>query len=174
LSPTLFPGIDDRGNFKASGALSTSTTPVPPTTKPPTKPPVHTTTGPSWTGQGRYSISVVASTHAKTYKLEGSAAFGSSGFFAISGSITTVGNKSGHATGKIVLTDHRGTLTLTVTGSTQSANSALPTKLTYKVSGATGLFAKDAGQGAVQVSIQLFSGFSDKGHFSLAVKPSAA
>ena len=42
----------------------------------------------------------------------------SHGFFAISGSVTTVGSKSGQATGTIKLSDPRGTLTLSLTGAT--------------------------------------------------------
>jgi DNA/RNA endonuclease YhcR with UshA esterase domain len=168
VSPTLFPGIDDRGNFTISGTTPKVTVPVPPT---PT--PGHTITGPSWTGQGRFAVSIVKSTAAKAFTIQGSADFGSSGFFAITGSIQTVGNKSGQATGKITLSDHRGTLVLAVTGSTQSANSGLPAKFTYKVVSGTGFFAHYAGQGTVQLAAPFWPGYSDKGHFTIAVKPTA-
>jgi hypothetical protein len=140
---------------------------------PPTPPPVHTITGPSWTGHGRFAIATPKGSTAKTYTFQGSADFGSSGFFAITGTLQTVGNKSGQATGKITLSDHRGTLVLAVTGSTQSANSALPAKFTYKVVSGTGFFAHYAGQGSIQLSAPLWPGYDDKGHFDVAVKPNA-
>jgi hypothetical protein len=37
----------------------------------------------------------------------------------------------------------------------------------------TGFFARYAGQGTVQISVQLFAGYSDKGHFEVAVRPAS-
>ena len=169
LSPTLFAGYTDRGNFTISATAPSVTT-----TKTPTPTPSTTTTlGPSWNGQGRFSMSTVSSTRVKSYALDGTADFGTSGFFAISGTIQSVGNKSGQATGRVTLSSNRGRLVLSVTGATQSANSALPSKLTYRVLSGTGFFAHYAGQGTFQIVNQVWPGYSDKGHFSVAVKPTS-
>ena len=66
---------------------------------------IQVTTGLPWIGHGRYTVTTNRTTNAKTSTFEGSADFGSSGFFGIKGSITTVGNKAGQATGKIVLSN---------------------------------------------------------------------
>jgi DNA/RNA endonuclease YhcR with UshA esterase domain len=175
IDTALWPGFTDSGHFdvSATAPVGTITTP-PPTTKPPTtKPPTtQTTTGPSWTGQGRYTLTTNSSTKVQTYALQGTADFGSSGYFAIGGTIQTVGNKSGQATGKVTLSDPRGTLTLSVTSATQSANSGLPAKLTYTVVSGTGFFAHYAGKVSVQISVSLFLGYDNAGHFDVAVKPS--
>jgi hypothetical protein len=172
VTVTLFPGLTTSGNFTINGAVpKVSTTTPPPTTKPPTtKPPTVITTGPSWMGHGRYTVTR-GSNNVRIYTLQGSADFGSSGYFAIGGSIQTVGSKTGQATGKVTLGDKRGTLTLQVTGPTQSANSGLPAKFTYKVLSGTGYFAHYAGTGTIQLTAALWSGYTDKGHFDIAVKP---
>jgi hypothetical protein len=170
LSPTLFPGFDDAGHFAASATAPVGGVTTP---KPPTPPPAHSTTGPSWTGQGRWTSTTKSTTRVKTYTLQGSADFGRSGFFAIGGSLQTVGSKAGHATGRITLSDHRGTLVIAVTGSAQSANAALPAKFTYKVVSGTGFFAHYSGQGTLQISTPLFIGLSNRGQFSVAVKPTS-
>jgi hypothetical protein len=167
VSAALFSGYDNAGHFSTTVAapVTTSTSPTPPVT---------TTTGPSWTGQGRYTLATVSSTKVKTYTLQGTADFGSSQFFAISGTVQTVGSKAGEATGKVTLSSTKGTLVLSVSGPAQAANSALPAKLTYKVVSGTGFFAHYAGQGSLQMSQQLFIGYDDRGQFSVAVKPTAA
>lgn len=173
LSVTLFPGLNNSGNFTLTGTVPATT--KPPVTKPPvTKPPVTTptpttTTGPSWTGQGRYTITKTSGGKS-TYTLQGSADFGSAGFFAIGGTIQTVGSKSGQATGRITVSDS-GTLTLALTGPTQSANSGLPSKFTYKVLSGTGIFAHYVGVGTIQMPASLWPGYTNKGHFNVAVKP---
>ncbi len=171
VAASLFLGDDDRGNFAVTSTMPKVTSTLPP---PPTKPPTVTTiTGPSWTGQGRYTIAAAKGSTANTYTFQGTADFGSSGFFAVGGTIQAVGDKSGQATGKIILSDPRGTLTLEVTGPTQSAKSALPAKFTYKVVSGTGFFSHYAGTGTVQLVASLFSGYDDKGHFDVAVKPNS-
>jgi hypothetical protein len=126
--------------------------------------------GPSWQGHGRYTIATAAS-GVRTYQLQGSAAFGKQGFFAIKGSVQTVGNKAGHAHGRITLSDRRGTLTLDLTGGTQAARSGLPTKFTYKVVSGTGYFAHYGGTGTIQLAAVNWPGWPDKGHFDMALKP---
>src|SRR4051812_13926283 len=55
-------------------------------------------TGPSWSGHGRYTVTTPNVGAGRTYQFQGSADFGKSGFFAVKGSIQTVGNvKSGQA-----------------------------------------------------------------------------
>jgi hypothetical protein len=171
LNATLFMGYTTSGHLDitTTAPITVVTTPTKPTT-PTTPPPVQTTTGPSWTGQGRYTMTTSG---AKTYTLEGTADFPNSTFFTVSGTIQTVGAKAGQATGKITLSSPDGTLVLAVTGPTQSANSALPAKLTYKVVSGNGLFAHYAGQGTIQISTPLFLGYTDRGQFSVAVKPTA-
>lgn len=167
LGVTLQPAFDDRGHFTVT-ATAPIGTPVPTT-----PPPVQTTLGPSWTGQGRYTIAAKAN-NVKAYALQGSADFGKSGFFAIGGTIQTVGNvASGKATGQITLNSPRGKLVLAVTGPTQSRNAGLPTTFTYRVVSGTGFFAHYVGQGTIQISAQLFAGYTDKGHFAVAVKPTS-
>jgi hypothetical protein len=134
---------------------------------------VQTTLGPSWTGQGRYTLATKTN-NVKAYTLQGSADFGKSGFFAIGGTIQTVGNVvSGKATGQITLSNPRGKLVLSVTGPTQTRNAGLPTTFTYKVVSGTGFFAHYVGQGTLQISAQPFAGYTDKGHFNVAVKPTS-
>jgi hypothetical protein len=173
VNPTLFPGYDDAGHvdFTTTAPVTTVTKAPPPPVKPP--PATTTITGPSWTGQGRYTIATNASTKVKTYTFQGTAAFGSSGFFAISGSIQTVGSKAGTSTGRITLSDPRGTLVLSVTSTAQSANAAIPAKFTYKVVSGTGFFAHYAGQGTFQLTTPLFIGYDDRGQFTVAVKPTS-
>jgi hypothetical protein len=173
ITPQLFAGDSAAGHFSVTTTAPVNTTTVPTTPKPPTPPPVQTTTGPSWTGQGRYTLAKNTTTSAKTYTLQGSADFGSSGFFAIGGTIQTVGNKAGQATGRITLSNSRGTLTLQVTGPTQAKNAGVPSSFTYKVLSGTGFFAHYAGQGTFQISTPLFLGYDDKGQFQVAVKPTS-
>ena len=126
----------------------TATAPVARTTGPTTPPPVQTTIGPSWHGQGRFTVATNRTTNVRAFSLQGTADFGSSGFFAIAGTLQTVGNvASGHATGRITLTDRRGTLVLSLTGPTQTRNAGLPTSFSYKVVSGTGFFAHYVGKG---------------------------
>jgi hypothetical protein len=119
---------------------------------------------PSWQGHGRYTITTAAGV--ATYHLQGSADYGKQGFFAIKGTVQTVGNKSGQAHGRITLSDRRGTLTLDLVGPTQTAHSSLPAKFTYKVVSGTGFFARYAGQGTIQLATPFWPGWTDKGRRS--------
>ncbi|HEY1377195.1 MAG TPA: hypothetical protein VGF55_10400 [Gemmataceae bacterium] len=167
LAAVPFPGYTDRGHVTVS-----ATAPVAPRPTAQSPPPVPTTTGPSWTGQGRYTLATNRTTGARTFTLEGSAYFGNSGYFAMTGTVTTVGNvASGQATGRITLTDPRGTLVLALTGPTQTRNAWLPGTFTYRVVSGTGFFAHYAGQGTFQISAPLFPGVPDRGHFDVAVRP---
>jgi hypothetical protein len=175
LSSTLFIESTDHGQFSINtdAPIGSTSTPTPtPKPVPAPTPSPSTTTGPSWTGQGRFTIGS-ATNGAKAYSFQGSADFGGSSFFAISGTVTSVGSKAGHATGKITLSDPRGTLTLSLVGATQSANSRLPATFTYKVVSGTGFFARYVGQGTIQLAPTLFVGYTDRGHFSVAVKPTS-
>lgn len=125
---------------------------------------------PSWVGHGRFTTTR-ASTGVVTYQFQGSADFGRQGFFAIKGSIQTVGNRAGQAKGRITLSDRRGTLTMDVAGPTQAARSGLPKTFNYKIVSGTGFFGRYAGTGSIQLSAALFFGYSDKGHFDMVLKP---
>jgi hypothetical protein len=165
LSAQLFLGYSDRGHI----TLAASAPSTPTGTKPP---PVTTTPGPSWQGQGRYTLAANRTNGVKTYTLQGSANFGSAGYFAIGGTIQTVGNvASGQATGRVTLSDPRGTLVLALTGPAQTRNAGIPPTFTYKILSGTGYFAHYAGQGTFQISAPLFPGYTDKGHFEVAVRP---
>lgn len=173
LSADLFLGYTDRGHFTMTAAAPTGTVTPPPAKTPPptTPPPVQTIALPSWTGQGRFTLTTNRLNNVKSYALEGSAAFGSYGFFAIGGTVQTVGNvATGQATGRITLSGPRGTLVLQVTGPTQTRNAALPSTFNYKVVSGTGVFAHYVGQGALQLAVPLFPGYTDKGHLDIAVK----
>jgi hypothetical protein len=127
---------------------------------------------PSLTTHGRFTATSPVSGTGKSYTFDGSVQFGNLGFFAVKGSIQTVGNiRSGQAHGRITLTSGRGTLTLDLTGPTQTSFAALPTKFNYKVVSGTGVFAHYAGQGTVQLSTQLFLGYSTRGHFDMLIRP---
>jgi hypothetical protein len=170
LSTDLFLGYTDRGHF-AMSATAPVATPTAQTPPPTTKPTAQTAAAPSWTGQGRYTLTTNRANNVKTYTLQGSANFGSAGYFGIGGTIQTVGNvASGQATGRITLSDPRGTLILSVTGPTQTRNAGLPTTFTYKVVSGTGYFAHYVGQGTLQLAAPLFPGYADKGHFDIAVR----
>jgi hypothetical protein len=125
---------------------------------------------PSWVGHGRYTTTR-ASTGVVTYQLQGSADFGRQGFFAIKGTLQTVGNRSGQAKGRITLSNRRGTLTIDLLGPTQSAGSRLPSTLNYRIVSGTGFFARYGGTGTIQLSTMLFFGYSDKGHFDMILRP---
>jgi hypothetical protein len=174
LAPELFAGYADRGHvaLTATAPVAVQTVPTPPPAKSP--PPVPTTAGPPWVGQGRFTVATNRATGAKTLTLEGSADFGGSGFFTIGGTVTTVGNvASGHATGRITLSNPRGTLVLALTGPAQSRNAGLPSTFTYRVVSGTGFFAHYAGQGSFQIAAPPFPGLTDRGHFDVAVRPAA-
>jgi hypothetical protein len=175
-SATFFIESTDHGQFSLKAAVPVGATPTPTPTPSPTPAPApgpsSTTTGPSWTGQGRYTLAN-ATGGTKTYTLQGSADFGSNMFFAVSGTVTSVGTKAGQATGRVTLNNPRGMLTLSLVGPTQSANSKLPPSFTYKVLSGTGFFAHYVGQGTFQLAASLFSGYTDKGHFAVAVKPTS-
>jgi hypothetical protein len=125
---------------------------------------------PAWVGHGRFTTTRAA-TGVVTYQLQGSADYGRQGFFAIKGSVQTVGNRAGQAKGRITLSDRRGTLTMEVVGATQAARSTLPKTFNYRILSGTGFFARYGGTGTIQLSAAMFFGYTDKGHFDMTLKP---
>lgn len=132
--------------------------------------PVTKIASPSWVGHGRYTTTR-ASTGVVTYHLQGSADFGRQGFFAIKGSVQTVGNRAGQAKGRITLSDRRGVLTIDLLGPSQAARSGLPRTFTYKIVSGTGFFARYGGTGTIQLAASMFFGYSDRGHFDMVLRP---
>jgi hypothetical protein len=131
---------------------------------------VKTVASPSWQGHGRYTNTTDAKTGVVTYQLQGSADFGKAHFFAIKGAIQTDGNKAGHAHGRITLSDRRGKLTIDIVGPTQKAHAGLPSKFAYRIVSGTGFFAHYAGTGTIQLAAPFWPGYTDKGHFDIAMK----
>src|SRR5437660_1600781 len=128
--------------------------------------PIATVTGPSWLAHGRYATATTKAGAGATYTIEGSTNFPGFGFISVKGTIQSVGNvRQGQAHGRLTLSSKRGTLVLDVTGPTQSANAALPSRLTYRVVSGTGFFAHYAGHGQVQLSAILWAGYDNRGHF---------
>jgi hypothetical protein len=133
--------------------------------------PVKPIAAAAWEGHGRYTIATLKAGAGKTYTFQGSAAIGKLGYFAISGTITTVGNvRTGHATGRLTISSRSGTLVINLTGPTQTKFAAMPPKFTYTVVSATGKFAHWAGKGDLLMSVANFSGYNDKGHFDMNVR----
>lgn len=123
--------------------------------------------GAAWLGTGRYSLTTNSSTRVKTYTIQATANFGAAGYFSVSGSIKTVGNRSGQATGMLTLKDSRGSITIRLTGPTQAANSGLPSTFSTTVVSKSGFFSGHSGQGSISVKTTLFAGYDNIGHITL-------
>lgn len=123
--------------------------------------------GAAWVGTGRYSLTTNSSTRVKTYTIQATANLGAAGYFSVAGSIKTVGNRSGQATGILTLKDSRGSITIRLTGPTQAANSGLPSTFSTTVVSKSGFFAGHSGQGSISVKTVLFAGYDNIGHVTL-------
>jgi hypothetical protein len=102
------------------------------------------------TGTGTYHGPAVTIDAGTSFTLSGTADLGSLGKFTVTGGVEGVGLiAAGRATGDLVLSDARGTITLKLHGPVQAAFSQPPEELVYTVTGGTGAFQHLGGYGAV-------------------------
>jgi hypothetical protein len=127
------------------------TDPVPPITVVSGHHPLH--------GEGSASFveSTVHSVMGNQFTLTGSSLeLRGLGKFTLSGSIyTDPATVSGDTTGQLILTNSKGTITVSLTGVPETGASLPPTKFTYTVTGGTGSYQKVSGSGKVQASYSL-------------------
>jgi hypothetical protein len=120
---------------------------------------------------GRYTIDFSRPTTGKVYSYEGTASITGLGLFAVKGQVRSVGStRSGTATGSLTFSSRRGSFTMVLDGPTQPANAALPQKYRFRVTGGTGLYRNLTTQGEIQLKLQLFYGYNNRGHFDLYIK----
>jgi hypothetical protein len=106
-------------------------------------------------GSGQYSVSSPNPDIGHHVQLTGQVNLGDLGQFNLSGSVSSVGFvMSGRATGTLTLTNAQGTMTLSLIGRRQEGFAALPEKFGYTVTGGTGAYAKQAGQGELILQLQ--------------------
>ena len=103
--------------------------------------------------EGSYSVRRNAPDAGVAYDLRGSAMLDAFGTFDMDGSVQTTGFiQSGRATGVVVLTNAKGSITLALTGPVQPGFAPPPTSMTYTIQGATGAYAGMTGRGSTNVS----------------------
>ncbi len=111
------------------------------------------------TGTGTYTVDEVHALIADAgikYNLQGTATLAQIGETTFTGSATSLGfAPKGNATGQLILTNAKGSLSLTLKGPEQPGGAALPKKFEYTVTSATGDF----------------STLMPKGQFILILKP---
>jgi hypothetical protein len=101
-------------------------------------------------GVGTYHGPQVTIDAGTSFAVTGTATLRGLGSFAVKGSVQGVGFiASGRATGQLVLSNARGTITLALHGAVQTGFSQPPTELVYVVTAGTGAFSHVSGYGAV-------------------------
>ena len=98
---------------------------------------------------------------------------------AVTGDLVTPGFVAqGRTTGTLTVTTAKGTLTLAISSPLQKGFSPLPSLLTYRITGGTGVFANQhSGRGTISVSYHVLNtaagsatGFSQAGTISLVFR----
>jgi hypothetical protein len=103
-----------------------------------------------------------------TYQLQGVGSFGGVGVVAITGELHGVGFiLQGHATGTLTFTNARGSVTLDLTGPTQSSFAPVPQQFQYQVVAGTGAYANLHASGTLQ--LQTVIATSGSGVFSIHI-----
>jgi hypothetical protein len=102
------------------------------------------------TGRGTYHGPQITIDAGTSFSLTGKTDLGGLGSFAVTGSVEGVGMiASGRATGELVLSNARGTISLALHGPVQAAFSQPPSDLVYSVTGGTGAYRHLGGYGVV-------------------------
>lgn len=105
-------------------------------------------------------------------RLTGTADLAKRGAFTVSGSIQGLGMiASGEATGQLVFSNAKGSITIALTGPTQKGFSPLPTKFHYTITSGTGAYAKLTGYGKLTLTMTVAPtafGLPPQGTFSLS------
>ena len=103
---------------------------------------------------GHYSLGHGVPDVGATYAFTGAGKSASLGPVDMTGSIQLPGFiATGQATGQLTLSSARGTLTLTVSGSSQKGFGTMPRALTYSISGGTGAYSTATGTGQITVTL---------------------
>lgn len=106
------------------------------------------------TGTGTYHEPAVTIDAGTSFTLNGTAKLDGLGTFHVTGQVQGVGMIAwGRATGELVLTNARGTITLALHGPVQHAFGTLPHELVYSVSGGTGAYSHVTGYGTVGMTL---------------------
>jgi hypothetical protein len=88
------------------------------------------------------------------FNLNGTVNLAGLGTFQVQGEVHGVGFVAwGRATGELVLTSAKGTITLALHGAIQPGFSAIPRELVYSVTGGTGAYSHLTGYGAIGMSL---------------------
>ncbi|HEY2157031.1 MAG TPA: hypothetical protein VGH33_15490 [Isosphaeraceae bacterium] len=103
---------------------------------------------------GHYTESSVVPDAGKTVSFSGAGRVGGLGQVNFSGHFGTPGFiASGHATGTLVLSNGRGTVTLALEGPTQPGFSAPPSAFSYTIVKGTGAYARSHGSGVLTIGL---------------------
>jgi hypothetical protein len=87
------------------------------------------------------------------YTLTGEVKLKGMSAFTVNGTIQTVGFISeGHATGQLVLSNAKGSITLSLEGPLQKGFSPPPSSFDYTITSATGAYEKETGSGVLHVT----------------------
>jgi hypothetical protein len=119
-------------------------------------------------GIALYTTHVQVPDTGATYQLQGVGSFGGVGVVAITGELHSVGFiLQGHATGTLTFTNAHGSVTLDLTGPTQSSFAPLPQRFQYQVVAGTGAYANLHASGTLQ--LQTVIATAGSGVFSIHI-----
>jgi hypothetical protein len=105
-------------------------------------------------GTGTYHTPTITIDAGTSFTVTGKANLGALGSFTIAGEVHGVGMiAEGRATGDLVLSDSRGTMTLRLHGPIQKAFEPVPHSLVYTVSKSTGAFQHVTGYGSLEIQL---------------------
>jgi hypothetical protein len=103
---------------------------------------------------GGYTSTMQIPDTGTAYHLDGQGVFTTLGFATVTGDLHSVGFiAKGQATGTLTLTTAQGTVTLDLTGPTQSSFAPLPEQFTYQITAGTGAYANLQGQGTLDLHL---------------------
>jgi len=116
-----------------------------------TAPTTPTTVSLNGTLKGNYHVSgKVNADKGFDYIFSGNGHIGALGHVHVTGNVHSLGNiATGHATGLIVLSTPRGSLTLHLTGPEQKGFAKLPDHFAFKITNSSGKYLGDTGTGTV-------------------------
>jgi hypothetical protein len=105
-------------------------------------------------GIGTYAGQEVIRDVGQTFRLQGTADLATVGHVTVSGQVSSVGFiQLGHATGRLTLTNTRGSVTLSLVGAAQPGFSPLPHYFAYRVIGGTGAYAHVTAHGTLYLAL---------------------
>ncbi len=105
------------------------------------------------TGHGDATRGLVIDAGAR-FQLQGTAHLSRQGDFMVSGWVQGVGFiRSGHAQGSLTFTNHKGSITVSLTGPPQDGFAPLPDRFVYQVTSATGAYAGLQDRGGLKLTV---------------------